>query len=93
MTTSTLPSLIGIRSLLKGWFNKAWQVTVTGSRLLPVAGPLFLQFLVRWPTLLQGGRISPEGFLPSVLLCTYLVLPELVNTARRMINTADGQSC
>ncbi|GJV71472.1 hypothetical protein Tco_1491467 [Tanacetum coccineum] len=24
---------------------------------------------------------------------TYLVLPELVNTARRMINTADGQSC
>ncbi|GKD21488.1 hypothetical protein Tco_1223191 [Tanacetum coccineum] len=24
---------------------------------------------------------------------TYLVLPELVNTARRKINTADGQSC
>ncbi|GJT81590.1 hypothetical protein Tco_1055932 [Tanacetum coccineum] len=24
---------------------------------------------------------------------TYLVLPELVNTARRRINTADGQSC
>ncbi|GKF34481.1 hypothetical protein Tco_0107681, partial [Tanacetum coccineum] len=27
--------------------GQAWQVTVTGSRLLPVAGPLFLQFLVR----------------------------------------------
>ncbi|GJZ28734.1 hypothetical protein Tco_0573381 [Tanacetum coccineum] len=37
MTTLKLPSLIGIRSILK--------VTVTGSRLLPVAGPLFLQFL------------------------------------------------
>ncbi|GJU56193.1 hypothetical protein Tco_1229907 [Tanacetum coccineum] len=24
---------------------------------------------------------------------TYLVLPELVNTAKRNINTADGQSC
>ncbi|GKG15016.1 hypothetical protein Tco_0354616, partial [Tanacetum coccineum] len=24
----------------------AWQVTVTGSRLLPVAVPLFLQFLL-----------------------------------------------
>ncbi|GKF18254.1 hypothetical protein Tco_0063172, partial [Tanacetum coccineum] len=24
---------------------------------------------------------------------TYLELPELVNTARRVINTADGQSC
>ncbi|GJT87959.1 hypothetical protein Tco_1069676 [Tanacetum coccineum] len=72
MTTSKLPSLIGIRSILKGWFNKAWQVTVTGSRLLPVAGPLFLQFLSAFLTqgmvssipiiFSWGGSISPEGW-------------------------------
>ncbi|GJU68816.1 hypothetical protein Tco_1255075 [Tanacetum coccineum] len=75
MTTSKLPSLIGIRSILKGWFNKVsivmggifslkardmdtkllsapesnntlvWQVSVIGSRLLPVAGPLFFAVL------------------------------------------------
>ncbi|GKF64886.1 hypothetical protein Tco_0188334, partial [Tanacetum coccineum] len=44
----------------------AWQVTITGSRLLPVAGPLFLQFL--------GGSISPEGFLSSVLLWLVIII-------------------
>nr|GEX87125.1 putative reverse transcriptase domain-containing protein [Tanacetum cinerariifolium] len=29
------------------------RITNPGSRLLPVAGPLFLQFLVWWPTMLQ----------------------------------------
>ncbi|GJW76861.1 putative reverse transcriptase domain-containing protein [Tanacetum coccineum] len=77
MTTSKLPSLIGIRLILKSWFNKVSivmggifsivardmdtkllsapesnntlaRLTVTGSRLLQVAGPLFLQFLVRY---------------------------------------------
>ncbi|GKE74672.1 hypothetical protein Tco_1536713, partial [Tanacetum coccineum] len=48
----------------------AWQVTVTGSRLLPVVGPLFLQFLVRWPTF-----ISLEGFLSSVLLWLVIIVP------------------
>ncbi|GJY66137.1 hypothetical protein Tco_0468375 [Tanacetum coccineum] len=52
---------------------RAWQVTVTGSRLLPVAGPLFLQFLVRWPTF-WGGSISPEGFLSSVLLWLVIIV-------------------
>ncbi|GJW04913.1 putative reverse transcriptase domain-containing protein [Tanacetum coccineum] len=41
--------------------DPAWQVTVTGSRLLPVAGPLFLQFLVRWPTLLQILHLTVQG--------------------------------
>ncbi|GJS61176.1 hypothetical protein Tco_0655960 [Tanacetum coccineum] len=84
MTTSKLPSLIGIRSILKGWFNKAWQVTVTGNRLLPVAGPLFLQFLSAFLTqgtissipiiFSWGGSISPEGFLPSVLLWLVIII-------------------
>ncbi|GJV59638.1 hypothetical protein Tco_1465738 [Tanacetum coccineum] len=84
MTTSKLPSLIGIRSILKGWFNKAWQVTITGSRLLPVAGPLFLQFLSAFLTqgtvssisiiFSWGGSISPEGFLSSVLLWLVIIV-------------------
>ncbi|GKF69088.1 hypothetical protein Tco_0202145, partial [Tanacetum coccineum] len=52
----------------------AWQVTVTGSRLLLVARPLFLQFLVRWPTLLQSDNIRPEGFLSSVLLWLVIIV-------------------
>ncbi|GJT02475.1 hypothetical protein Tco_0823644 [Tanacetum coccineum] len=49
--------------LLDEWEgSQAWQVTVTGSRLLPVAGPLFLQFLVRWPTLLQILHLTVQGW-------------------------------
>ncbi|GJZ25428.1 hypothetical protein Tco_0569681 [Tanacetum coccineum] len=73
MMTSKLPSLIGIRSILKRCFNKVWQVTVTGSRLLPLAGPLFLQFSVRWPTF-RGGSISPEGFLSPVVLWLVIIV-------------------
>ncbi|GJR36393.1 hypothetical protein Tco_1212077 [Tanacetum coccineum] len=54
--------------------NTLARLTVTGSRLLPVVGPLSLQFLVRWPTLLQGGSISPEGFLSSVLLWLVIII-------------------
>ncbi|GJS16609.1 hypothetical protein Tco_0411081 [Tanacetum coccineum] len=78
MTTSKLPSLIGKRSISKG------QVTVTGSRLLLVAGPLFLQFLSAFLT--QGtvsnipivfswsDSIRPEGFLSSVLLWLVIIV-------------------
>ncbi|GKE60900.1 hypothetical protein Tco_1511267 [Tanacetum coccineum] len=124
MTMSTLPSLISIRSILKGWFNKvsivmgeiysieardmdmkllsapesnntlarcwfrrnkhAWQVILTGSRLLPVAGPLFLQFLSAFLTqgtvssisiiFSGGGSLSPEGFLSSILLWLVIIV-------------------
>ncbi|GKD90389.1 hypothetical protein Tco_1365896 [Tanacetum coccineum] len=49
-------------------------ITVTGSRLLPVAGPLFLQFLVRWPTFVWSDSIRPEGFLSSVLLWLVIIV-------------------
>ncbi|GKE68857.1 hypothetical protein Tco_1526929 [Tanacetum coccineum] len=62
----------------------AWQVTVTGSRLLPVAGPLFMQFLSAFLTqgmvssisiiFSCGGSISPEGFLSSVLLWLVIIV-------------------
>ncbi|GJS24785.1 hypothetical protein Tco_0453417 [Tanacetum coccineum] len=42
--------------------TKDWQVTVTGSRLLPVAGPFW------------GGRISHEGFLSSILLWLVIIV-------------------
>ncbi|GKB73506.1 hypothetical protein Tco_0934918 [Tanacetum coccineum] len=75
MTTSKLPSLIDIRSVLIGWFNKAWQVTVTGSRLLPVSAFLTqgtvssISIIFSW-----GGSISPEGFLSSVLLWLVIIV-------------------
>ncbi|GJT48001.1 hypothetical protein Tco_0974158 [Tanacetum coccineum] len=55
--------------------NKAWQVTVTGSRLLLVAGPLFLQFLVRWPTLLQILHLTVQEYalLPDPLASGYVI--------------------
>ncbi|GJS91090.1 hypothetical protein Tco_0773726 [Tanacetum coccineum] len=71
--------------LLDEWEEgQAWQVTVTGSRLLLVAGPLFLQFLSAF--LIQGtvssisiifswgGSINPEGFLSSILLWLVIIL-------------------
>ncbi|GJW21978.1 hypothetical protein Tco_0032600 [Tanacetum coccineum] len=77
MDTKLLSAPKSNNTLARCWFRKAWQVTVTGSRLLPVAGPLFLQFL---STFLTQGTVSnipivfswsynirPEGFLSSVL--------------------------
>ncbi|GKB54984.1 hypothetical protein Tco_0905737, partial [Tanacetum coccineum] len=64
MTMSNLPSLIIIRSILKGIFvmggifcletrRLAMACNVIGSDFFQVAGPLFLAVLGRWPTLLQ----------------------------------------
>ncbi|GKG25460.1 hypothetical protein Tco_0398606, partial [Tanacetum coccineum] len=60
----------------------AWQVTVTGSRLLLVAGPLFQQFLSAF--LIQGtvsnivfswgDSIRPKGFLSSVMLWLVIIV-------------------
>ncbi|GKC78775.1 hypothetical protein Tco_1129549, partial [Tanacetum coccineum] len=56
----------------------------TGCRLLPVAGPLFLQFLGSFltqgkassiPTVFSwGDSISPDGFLPFILLLLVIIV-------------------
>ncbi|GJX99700.1 hypothetical protein Tco_0356719 [Tanacetum coccineum] len=63
---------------------EAWQVTITGSRLLPVAGPLYLQFLSAFLTqrtvsnipivFSWSDSIRPEGFLSSVLLWLVIIV-------------------
>ncbi|GJT50351.1 hypothetical protein Tco_0976508 [Tanacetum coccineum] len=59
-------------------WNSTWQTGGRPSRLLLVASPLFLQFLVWWPTLLQGGSISCDGFLPSILLLVMIIVAVIV---------------
>ncbi|GJU29109.1 hypothetical protein Tco_1172698 [Tanacetum coccineum] len=59
-------------------------VTTFGSWLLPVAGPLFLQLLGAFLTqgkassvpivFSWGGNISPEGFLPSIMLLVVIIV-------------------
>ncbi|GJX74283.1 hypothetical protein Tco_0312878 [Tanacetum coccineum] len=67
MDTKLLSALESNNTLARCWH------AVTGSRLLPVAGPLFMQFLVRWPTF-WGSSISLEGFLSSVLLWLVIIV-------------------
>ncbi|GKE17532.1 hypothetical protein Tco_1425109 [Tanacetum coccineum] len=62
----------------------ALQVTDTGCRLLPVAGPLFLQFL--GASFTQGtvssipivGSIIPEGFLPPIPLLVVIIVTVVI---------------
>ncbi|GKA41874.1 hypothetical protein Tco_0734534 [Tanacetum coccineum] len=74
-------------TLARYWFKRnkpAWQVTITGSRLLPVAGPLFLKFLSAFLTqgtisnisiiFSWGGSISPEGFMSSIPLWLVIIV-------------------
>ncbi|GKA52403.1 hypothetical protein Tco_0745718 [Tanacetum coccineum] len=61
MTTSKLPSLIGIRSILKGWFNK--------SAFLTQGTVSSISIIFSW-----GGSISPEGFLSFVLLWLVIIV-------------------
>ncbi|GJU44119.1 hypothetical protein Tco_1201385 [Tanacetum coccineum] len=81
MTTSKLSSLIGIRSILKGMtINVHWVAGFT----IPVAGPLFLQFLSAFLTqrtvssipiiFSWSDSIRPEGFLSSVLLWLVIIV-------------------
>ncbi|GKD75752.1 hypothetical protein Tco_1334034 [Tanacetum coccineum] len=130
MTTSKLPSLFGMRSILKGWFSKIrvqpwitvlvptmfplaismlWVVSSVIGRILsieardmdkkllsapesnntlarcwflPVAGPLFLQFLGKAssiPTVFSwGSSISPNSFLPSILLLLVIIVAVVI---------------
>ncbi|GKB93266.1 hypothetical protein Tco_0979403 [Tanacetum coccineum] len=67
MDTKLLSAPESNNTLARCWFRRnipAWQVTITGSRLLPVAGPL----------LIWGGSISLEGFLSSVLLWLVIIV-------------------
>ncbi|GJT43290.1 hypothetical protein Tco_0952005 [Tanacetum coccineum] len=65
-------------TLARCWFRRnipAWQVTVTGSRLLPVSAFLTqgmvssISIIFSW-----GGSISPEGFLSFVLLWLVIIV-------------------
>ncbi|GJT48452.1 AAA+ ATPase domain-containing protein [Tanacetum coccineum] len=86
MTTSKLPSLIGIRSILKGWFNKvrsctlnngvcAYKVSVSHFDIIKVAGLLFLYDYVR-----ATGGIS----------CSPNVLGDLTVTMKDLSGTIPG---
>ncbi|GJZ46171.1 hypothetical protein Tco_0593767 [Tanacetum coccineum] len=87
MDTKLLLAPESNNTLARCWFRRniaVWQVTVTGRRLLPVAGPLFLQFLSAFLTqgtvssisiiFSWGGSISPEGFLSSVMLWLVIIV-------------------
>ncbi|GJX57416.1 hypothetical protein Tco_0287313 [Tanacetum coccineum] len=72
---------IGLRLELR---IKALQVMDTGCRLFLVTGPLFLQFL--GASFTQGtvssipivGSISPEGFLPPILLLVVIIVTTVI---------------
>ncbi|GJY70250.1 hypothetical protein Tco_0473953 [Tanacetum coccineum] len=60
-------------------FAHSMTVTNTDSRLLPVASPLLLQFLgvsctQREVSMVFFGRISPNSFLPSILLLVVIIV-------------------
>ncbi|GJY38002.1 hypothetical protein Tco_0424366 [Tanacetum coccineum] len=69
---------------LSGSDTEALQVMDTGCRLFLVAGPLFLQFL--GASFTQGtvssipivGSISPEGFLPPILLLVVIIVTVVI---------------
>ncbi|GKE67424.1 hypothetical protein Tco_1521585 [Tanacetum coccineum] len=87
MDTKLLSAPESNNTLAKYWFRRnvsAWQVIVIDSKLLPVAGPLFLQFLSAFLTqgtvssisiiFSWGGSISPEGFMSFVLLWLVIIV-------------------
>ncbi|GJX10008.1 hypothetical protein Tco_0199867 [Tanacetum coccineum] len=107
MTTSKLPSLIGMRSILKGWFNKIrvqlWITVASSGWPFVFAVPGQMTHLVASLTLdsvrscvMQGaflthkkassiptvfswdGSISPEGFLPSILLLLVIIVAVVI---------------
>ncbi|GKB97002.1 hypothetical protein Tco_0983139 [Tanacetum coccineum] len=75
MTTSKLPSLIGMRSISKGWFSKIrvqpW-ITVASS------GWPFISAALGQMTHLVGDSISPNGFLPSILLLLVIIVAVVI---------------
>ncbi|GJS40232.1 hypothetical protein Tco_0565275 [Tanacetum coccineum] len=90
MDTKLLSALESNNTLARCWFKRNVPVTTFGSwwaflslskyalPLLPVAGPLFLQFLGKAssiPTVFSwGGSISPDSFLPSILLLLVIIV-------------------
>ncbi|GJT74519.1 hypothetical protein Tco_1041244 [Tanacetum coccineum] len=75
---------IRICKRLRQDFERALQVMDTGCRMFLVAGPLFLQFL--GSSFTHGtvssipivGSISPEGFLPSILLLVVIIVTVVI---------------
>ncbi|GJS79069.1 reverse transcriptase domain-containing protein [Tanacetum coccineum] len=67
-----------------------WQRGDDGVSWVSAVGGRKLAAKMRGAGILKRMREVTNGVSTA---STYLVLPELVNTARRKINTADGQSC
>ncbi|GJZ35169.1 hypothetical protein Tco_0580986 [Tanacetum coccineum] len=78
MDTKLLSAPESNNTLARCWFRRNVPVTTFGSWLLPVAGPLFLQFLGKAssiPTIFSwGDSISPDGLLPSIMLLLVIIV-------------------
>ncbi|GJZ90026.1 hypothetical protein Tco_0661953 [Tanacetum coccineum] len=79
MITSKLPSLIGIRLILKGWFYKIKeQPWITGAsctqrKVSMVPFVFSIPFVLSW-----GGNISSDSFLPPILLLVVIIATVVV---------------
>ncbi|GJY69434.1 hypothetical protein Tco_0472416 [Tanacetum coccineum] len=107
MTTSKLPSLIDMRSISKGWFNKIkvqpWKTIASSGWPFILTVPGQMTYLVVSLTLDSarscvmhgaflthgkvfsipivfnwGGSISPDGFLPSILLLVVIIVAVVI---------------
>ncbi|GKA87610.1 hypothetical protein Tco_0809374 [Tanacetum coccineum] len=94
MTMSKLPNLIGIRSILKGWFSKIrvqpW-ITVTSSGwhfVLTVPG--LITHLVASFTL-DSARVSPDGFLPSIMLLVVIIVTVVIVVVMVVLEVVVGE--
>ncbi|GJS02571.1 hypothetical protein Tco_0319079 [Tanacetum coccineum] len=95
MMTSKLPSLIGVRLILKGWFYKisgatldnvpgrmtylVASLTPDSARSYVMQGVSFAQRMIS--TIPFVGSISPEGFLPPILLLVVIIATIVVVVA------------
>nr|GEX07764.1 hypothetical protein [Tanacetum cinerariifolium] len=68
LTTLKLPSLIGIRSISKGWFKEV-RVQPWVAVLVPTRGRFPVPIVLSW-----GDNIRPEGFRPSILLLMVIIV-------------------
>ncbi|GKA83135.1 hypothetical protein Tco_0789883 [Tanacetum coccineum] len=97
MTTSKLPSLIGIRSILKVPGQMTYLVanpTLNSARSYVMQGAFLTQgkassipIVFSW-----GDSISPEGFLPSILLLAVIIVVVAIVTVVLVVVVVVGIS-
>ncbi|GJY08867.1 putative reverse transcriptase domain-containing protein [Tanacetum coccineum] len=95
-----LPSLPPTRQVefhidLVAGFSRNFLTASILARLLPLAGPLFLQFLGKAssiPTIFSWGEsISPDGFLPSILLFLVIIVAVVIVVTVILVVVAVGE--